>query len=611
MLRLKKSLSEKIYLLSANQVSNEEWNFKLRGQSGNTYEQVLSPTTFSCSCPDHKSRATFCKHLLFLVARVAVQMELAAKLQQNKANWKSTAFDACVAAWINRLKNHTSAEKRVVEKVDGDCAICFEEMRDGDELVKCNLTCKNGFHKDCMQQWINSGHNTCPLCRAEWVEVNNEIANGEHEGNIDVSLLQNVAPVAPVATGVSVEPDASIAPGVVVEQPKTDIVFSFDTTGSMSSCIADVRRNIEKVSTKLFDQIPGLRLAIIAHGDYCDGEDTIHILDFTNDKESIKKFIKDAPDTSGGDYPECYELVLHRARELSWRPDATMKSLVMIGDAPPHEKNENAFKLDWKEEVEKLANRNIQVFSVQCLNSGRREAFSFYSTIARVSNGYHLFLNQFSYIVDMIQAICFRQYDAEQLVNFEREIQSREGGMNSALRLMFDTMLGKKSRDEVEAEMHPDRFSERYHKTSRTTHHSSRATGGAASSAAAVPTLEGESDLNPCPPTKFQVFNVENDIGIKEFCDLMSIRFAKGRGFYEFTKPEIIQPQKEIILMNRATGDLYEGDVARRIAGIGANEEKAKIKPGDLPKYRIFIQSTSVNRKLLKNQGFLYEVPAS
>jgi len=602
MLRLKKSLSEKIYLLSANQVSNEEWNFKLRGQSGNIYEQVLSPTTFSCSCPDHTSRATFCKHLLFLVARVAVQMELAAKLQQNKANWKITAFEACVAAWINRLKNHTSATKQVVEKVDGDCAICFEEMRDSDELVKCNLTCKNGFHKDCMQQWINLGHNTCPLCRADWVEVNNEIVSNGNDGNINVSLLQNVA---------------ATVENKIASQTKTDIVFSFDTTGSMSSCIADVRRNIEKVSAKLFDQIPGLRLAIIAHGDYCDGEDTINILDFTNDKESIKKFIKDAPDTSGGDYPECYELVLHRARELSWRPDATMKSLVMIGDAPPHENNENAFKLDWKEEVEKLANRNIQVFSVQCLNSGQREAFTFYSTIARVSNGYHLFLNQFSYIVDMIQAICFRQYDTEQLVNFEREIQSREGGMNSAMRLMFDTMLGKKTRDEVEAEMHPDRFTERYHRTSRATHHTSRATSAATGTTAtgatssATPTLEGEADLNPCPPTKFQVFNVENDIGIKEFCDLMSIRFAKGRGFYEFTKPEIIQPQKEIVLMNRESGDLYEGDVARRIAGIGANEEKAKIKPGDLPKYRIFIQSTSANRKLLKNQGFLYEVPAS
>jgi hypothetical protein len=47
-----------------------------------------------------------------------------------------------------------------------------------------------------------------------------------------------------------------------------------------------------------------------------------------------------------------------------------MKSLVFIGDAPPHERNENPEKLDWKEEAEKLANRNIQVYSIQCLNRG-------------------------------------------------------------------------------------------------------------------------------------------------------------------------------------------------------------------------------------------------
>ena len=44
------------------------------------------------------------------------------------------------------------------------------------------------------------------------------------------------------------------------------------------------------------------------------------------------------------------------------------------------------------------------------------------------------------------------------------------------------------------------------------------------------------------------------------------------------------------------------------IAGIGANEDNARIKPGSLPKYRMFIQSTSVNRKLIGGQGFLYEV---
>jgi len=118
--------------------------------------------------------------------------------------------------------------------------------------------------------------------------------------------------------------------------------------------------------------------------------------------------------------------------------------------------------------------------------------------------------------------------------------------------------------------------------------------------------LEGEAELIPCNPTKFQVFNVDDDIEIKAFCELMRIRFVKGRGFYEFIKPEIIQPQKEIVLMNKETGDLYEGEVARTMAGIG--DTRAKIKPAHLEKYRIFIQTTSTNRKLVRNQGFLYEV---
>ena len=79
-----------------------------------------------------------------------------------------------------------------------------------------------------------------------------------------------------------------------------------------------------------------------------------------------------------------------------------------------------------------------------------------------------------------------------------------------------------------------------------------------------------------------------------------------SNGRDEFIKPEIIQPQKEIVLMNKETGDLYEGEVARTMAGIG--DTRAKIKPAHLAKYRIFIQTTSTNRKLVRNQGFLYEV---
>ena len=571
--RLLKSLSEKMSLLSAVQTA-DVWTFSVRAQSNSVYTQQLTGKSYSCTCEDHKSKQTFCKHLLFLVARVAKQFELAADMAQRpKTTWKPKTFNACVASWMQRLC-HLVAPATATYDAEGTCCICYEDI--GMNAVQCKTTCKQWFHKECMTQWL--GHaSTCPLCRAEW----------NTEPSVDDEKIQGV-----VLENLVID----------VKDTKTDIVISFDTTGSMYPCLAEVRRHISAMTDRLFREIPALRIAVIAHGDYCDKDKVITTLDFTEEQSQIKTFVETAPSTSGGDYPECYELVLQTTKSLSWRHDATMKSLILIGDAPPHEKNENPGKIDWRVEAEALNNRNIQVFSVQCLNNGNHEAFTFYSDVAHITNGYHVFLDQFSYIKDMIQAICFKQYNQDHLEQFEQEIQLGAGGMSNAMRLMFDTMLGKKTRDEVRAEMHPDRFRERYH------HSAPRATRAATSAtSAAAPSLERESELRPCAPTKFQIFTVDEDCGIKEFCNKMGITFLKGRGFYEFTKNEIIQPQKEIVLMNKETGELYEGDVARTIAGITA-VGRAKIKPGNLEKYRVYIQSTSPNRKLLRNQGFLYEV---
>ena len=86
----------------------------------------------------------------------------------------------------------------------------------------------------------------------------------------------------------------------------------------------------------------------------------------------------------------------------------------------------------------------------------------------------------------------------------------------------------------------------------------------------------------------------------------MNLTFKVGKGFYEFTKPEIISDTKEFILMDRKTGELFEGDKTREIAGIAYSEKR--IKPSDIPNYRVFIQSSSYNRILIENTGFLYEV---
>ncbi len=448
-----------------------------------------------------------------------------------------------------------------------------------------------------MEKWLEHG-STCPNCRTEWNQDNNNLKlNQELENN-----LNGLTEINNTIEGTLIDTNT-------IPNNNTDIVISFDTTGSMYPCLAEVRRHITTITERLFREIPSLRVAIIAHGDYCDGDKIITQLDFTNDQNSIKKFIQDAPSTSGGDYPECYELVLQKTKSLSWRLDATMKSLILIGDAPPHEPNENPTKINWRLEAESLKNRNIQVFSVQCLNHGNSEAFNFYSEVAEITNGYHVFLDQFSYIKDMIQAICFKQYNQDHLEQFAKEVQEGTGGMSQAMRLMFDTMLGKKTRQQVRDEMNPTRFRERYHGYSSgysSGYSTTRTYSGGSTSA--TPSLDRESELKPSPPSRFQIFNVDEDIGIKEFCIKMGITFKTGRGFYEFVKPEIIQKKKEIILMDKVTKELYEGDAARSIAGIGLNEENARIKPGKLDKYRMFIQSTSANRKLIGGNGFLYEV---
>ncbi len=596
--RLVKALGEKMCLLSAVE-KDGEWNFKVRGQTKNIYEQKLTPTTYSCSCPDQQGKSTFCKHLLFLVVRAGKQYDLGAELAQRpKTTWKNPAFKACSCSWTLCLshlveKPCVSTSKKEKTEVADFCSICFEDLG-SDGLTECSTTCHKHFHKECIDRWLEHG-STCPNCRSDW----NSIEDEELLDNQEEELLDNQEELLDNQEEKKIEGEIKTTVTEVTNN-KTDIVISFDTTGSMYPCLAEVRRNTTAITERLFKEIPSLRIAIIAHGDYCDDDKVITQLDFTTDQNEIKQFIQNAPSTFGGDYPECYELVLKNIKALSWRPDASMKSLILIGDAPPHEKNENPYKIDWRDEAESLKNRNIQVFSVQCLNNGNKEAFNFYADIAEMTNGYHVYLDQFSYIKDMIQAICFKQYNHDHLEQFEKEVQEGTGGMSQSMRLMFDTMLGKKTRAQAREEMQPSRYHERY---SRITipHFSS-------SSTSATPSLERESELRPSPPSRFQVFTVDEDMGIKDFCNKMGITFKVGRGFYEFTKPEVVQKTKEIVLMDKTTKELYEGTVARTIAGISSNEEKAKIKPGKLEKYRMFVQSTSSNRKLIKGQGFLYEV---
>lgn len=44
----------------------------------------------------------------------------------------------------------------------GDCSICFDEVED--RGLQCG-GCRAGFHVQCVEQWRETGHSSCPVCR--------------------------------------------------------------------------------------------------------------------------------------------------------------------------------------------------------------------------------------------------------------------------------------------------------------------------------------------------------------------------------------------------------------------------------------------------------------
>ncbi|WP_404364917.1 hypothetical protein ACIHQR_32020 [Corallococcus coralloides] len=86
---------------------------------------------------------------------------------------------------------------------------------------------------------------------------------------------------------------------------RVEVVFSFDTTGSMYPCLAQVRKKLGAAVARLTKEIPGIRIGIIAHGDYCDAKSTYvtKALDLTDDVKAITRFVEKVEQTGGGDAP--------------------------------------------------------------------------------------------------------------------------------------------------------------------------------------------------------------------------------------------------------------------------------------------------------------------
>jgi hypothetical protein len=90
--------------------------------------------------------------------------------------------------------------------------------------------------------------------------------------------------------------------------------------------------------------------------------------------------------------------------------------------------------------------------------------------------------------------------------------------------------------------------------------------------------------------------------------DRLGRPWVKGQVFYQLTKREKIQHYKQLALLSN--GRVYVGQNARKMLGLPANED-VEVAPDNWTNYKIFVQSTAPNRKLVAgtqvlvmNKGF-------
>jgi len=227
--RKDRAFQQRIYLTEIiwpDQNANRA-TFGIMGNTNNVYLVKLDAETgITCSCPDCNIRGNFCKHCFFVILRVLgvpfdvfvrdvpeldetvrrfsvpdcvgpklltflLNRHVSQDLRIGNDEERDRATQETMDLFYDEEHNDAQIPNRVPAKakknnkkqkveraevprkcIDGECAICFEDMIEGKEdIVFCRYSCGQNLHQDCMLKWSDKKRDsdiTCPYCRAKW-----------------------------------------------------------------------------------------------------------------------------------------------------------------------------------------------------------------------------------------------------------------------------------------------------------------------------------------------------------------------------------------------------------------------------------------------------------
>ena len=150
------------------------------------------------------------------------------------------------------------------------------------------------------------------------------------------------------------------------DNPKVDVVFVLDTTGSMGGLIQTAKEKIWSIATTMASarQTPEIRIGLVAYRDRGDSYVT-RVVDLSDDLDSVYATLMDFEANGGGDTPESVNKALYDAvHNMSWsQDDQAYQVIFLVGDAPPHmDYNE----VRYPEIVASALEKGIVINTIQC-----------------------------------------------------------------------------------------------------------------------------------------------------------------------------------------------------------------------------------------------------
>jgi hypothetical protein len=109
--------------------------------------------------------------------------------------------------------------------------------------------------------------------------------------------------------------------------------------------------------------------------------------------------------------------------------------------------------------------------------------------------------------------------------------------------------------------------------------------------------------VKPLSANEFVLVPVPRDCVIRDFVETTGRGYQVGKAFYQLSKAETIQANKLVAVVENKTAKVYLNHEARSL--IGLPDVEVRVRPNHNPDYTIFVQSTSVNRKLIAGTKLL------